>query len=89
MSDEQEFYIWYTDGEHYMGWLHQEGSHGRAGPRAEYTKERAEEQIALEKRAEPWVAFVMIPTDAPKAEVDRLVVECSRAARAAQQKRWV
>lgn len=88
MSNEEKFRIWFSDGEMAFGWLHDEGSHGRAGDVAEHDREYAEAQIELEKRHAPEYAFVMIPVGASNKEEDRLIAECREEARKRQRARW-
>lgn len=84
-----KFRIWFSDGEMRFGWLHDEGSHGRAGDVAEHDKEYAEAQIATELRqGERGLAFVLIPVGASDEEEERLVAECRETARKAQRARW-
>lgn len=84
----ERFRIWFSDGEMHYGWLHDPGSHGRAGDVAEHEKEYAEAQIELERRCQPEYAFVLIPVGASDEEEDRLITECRAVARQRQRARW-
>jgi hypothetical protein len=84
----KQFRIWYSDGEMSFGWLRAEGSHGRVGGIAKYDEEYALEQIELEQRARPDMAFSLIAVGATQDEENEIINRTREVARSRQRARW-
>lgn len=87
MSSEEQYGIWYTNGEMFFGYLEEEHGNGRSS-RWEGSLINAIAQCVLENRHDRELIFRPIPLKQDRVFFEKFVKEMQQEARAKQRKRW-